>query len=63
MKRILAYMVIVLGLGLTFNVNAKTYGEGEVQLSKQSVEHFIKYIRGKKNEAPQNFYITLDGSY
>ena len=56
-------MVIVLGLGLTFNVNAKTYGEGEVQLSKRSVEHFIKYIRGKKNEAPQNFYITLDGSY
>ena len=43
--------------------NAKTYGEGEVKLSKRSVEHFIKYIRGKNNEVPVNFYITLDGFY
>ena len=42
--------------------NAKTYGEGELKLSRYSVENFIKWIKGKNTEKPQNFYVTLDGS-
>ena len=42
--------------------NAKTYGEGELKLSRYSVENFIKWIKGKNTEKPANFYVTLDGS-
>ena len=62
MKRLLAYLLIFTSLLVITNVNAKSYGEGEVQLSKRTIENFISYIRGKGAKKPLSFYITLDGT-
>ena len=43
--------------------NAGRWGEGELQLTKQSADYFITFIRGKGNKKPSDFYISLDGTY
>ena len=38
------------------------YGEGELKLSDNIVEYFLKYIKGKNGKYPADFYITIDGT-
>ena len=57
MKRLLAYLLIFTSLLVITNVNAKSYGEGEVQLSKRTIENFISYIRGKGAKKPLSFQL------
>ena len=46
MKRLLAHLFLVLGLGLVFsvNANAKTIGEGDFIMQDWLVEYFKKSI-------------------
>jgi len=44
------------------NANAGRWGEGELQLTKNMADYFIKFIRGKGNKKPADFYVTLDGT-
>ena len=61
MKKLLFSIFLVL---IWCNIaNAKTFGEGELQLTDRSVKDFIRYIRGKGNKTPLNFYVTLNGAY
>ena len=60
MKKLLG--ITFLGLFISWNANAGDYGEGHLQLSKQTVEHFIKHIRSEGGKKPADFYVTLDGS-
>ena len=68
MKRLLAYLFIVLGLGLNFNAYAAPDGKGQIQLSEDVVKSFIDYIVGdigtQKSvfNKPSTFWITIDGS-
>jgi len=62
MKRLLAYLFIVLSLGLTVNAYAKP-GKGEIKLEPWAVDYFIKYIRGKHRNAPELFIISNDSSW
>ena len=66
MKKLLG--VIVLGLLLSGNVYAKN-GKGELKLSKQTMEHFIKYLYGSndqygdgKNKKNNPFIITVSAN-
>ena len=61
MKKILGIAILTL-LIFSNNVNAQRWGEGELQLTKSMAETFIKFIRGKGNKKPADFYITLDGT-
>jgi len=38
------------------------WGEGELKLSKGTVDYFIKFIRGKGSKFPADFYVTTDGT-
>ena len=68
MKRLLAYLFIVLGLGLNFNAYAAPDGRGQIQLSEDVVKSFIDYLVGdigtQKSvfNKPATFWITIDGS-
>jgi len=62
MNRFLIILSLTL-LILSNNANAGKYGEGDLQLTKQSADWFIKFIRGKNNKHPADFYISLDGTY
>tara|TARA_B100000315_G_C14312726_1_gene467145 strand:- start:45 stop:626 length:582 start_codon:yes stop_codon:yes gene_type:complete len=60
MKKLLGIMVLCL---LWSNPsNSGQWGEGELQLTKSVADHFIKYLRGKNNQKPSRFYVTLDGT-
>ena len=61
MKKVLG-IVILTFLIFSNNVNAQRWGEGELQLTRNSAEQFIKFIRGKGNKKPADFYVTLDGT-
>ena len=59
MKRLLAYLFIVLGLGLIFNVNAYSkIGKGDLNINNQTLDYLIKYLR---NEFSTSFVISKDG--
>jgi hypothetical protein len=59
MKRLLAYLFIVLGLGLMFNVNAHSkVGKGDLNINDQTLDYLIKYLR---NEFSTSFVISKDG--
>ena len=59
MKRLLAYLFIVLGLGLTFSVSAYSkVGKGDLNISNQTLDSLIKYLR---NEFSTSFVISKDG--
>ena len=64
MKRLLAYLFIVLGFGLVFSVNAnsKIIGEGNFKIDRL-INYFHKYIKGKGNKKPGTFVVAVDGSY
>ena len=62
MNRLLIILTLTL-LTLNNTANAAKYGEGDLQLTKQSADWFIKFIRGKNNRHPADFYISLDGIY
>ena len=61
MKKILGIVVLTF-LIFSNNVNAQRWGEGELQLTKSMADYFIKFIRGKGNNKPADFYVTLDGT-
>ena len=46
---------------ITLKSYAATDGRGELKLSDNSVKWFLKYLRGKGNNTPMVFYVTLDG--
>ena len=59
MKRLLAYLFIVLGLGLTFSVNAYSkIGKGNLYINDQTLNNLIEYLR---NEFTTSFVISKDG--
>ena len=60
MKKLL--WIVVLSLLWCNTSNAGKYGEGELQLTKNVVDYFIKFIRGKGSKYPSDFYVTLDGT-
>ena len=68
MKHLLAYLFIVLGLGLNFNAYAAPVGKGQIQLSEDVVKSFMDYMVGdigtQKSlfNKPSTFWITIDGS-
>lgn len=55
-------LVVLTSLIFNKNVNAGRWGEGELQLTKSMADYFIKFIRGKGNKKPSDFYVTLDGT-
>ena len=60
MKKILG--IIVLSLLLSLNANAGTKkGKGEVTIDDSTVEYFIQYLRGKKNQKPLAFILSSNG--
>ncbi len=66
MKRLLAYLFIVLGLGSIFSgttiaaVPMKNNGQGDLILSDKILEKFYFYITTKQQNNPLNFFITED---
>ena len=62
MKKFL--VIIVLSLFFVSNIAkaGSKWGEGELQLTRNIVDYFIQFIRGKGNKRPANFYVTLDGT-
>ena len=61
MKRLLAYLIIVFGFGLTFNVNAASkIGKGDIILSEKTTKEFLKFLR---NEYAVSFVVTPDGRH
>ena len=65
MKRLLAYLFIVLGLGLGLAFNANVYaaskiGKGDINLDESVIENFIKFLR---NEYAVSFVVTPDGKF
>ena len=61
MKKIIS--ITVLGLLLIGNAySAPRAGKGELVLSDDTLNRFIKYIQGKGRQTPAWFYVTLDGN-
>ena len=60
MKKLLG--ILALALMICNTGNAGKYGEGELKLSPIVVDNFIRYIRGKGNKSPSDFYVTFDGT-
>jgi len=59
MKRLLAYLFIVLGLGLVFSANAYSkIGKGDLNINNQTLNYLIEYLR---NEFSTSFVISKDG--
>ena len=60
------FLLLILFIYLTsiskvYSGSFSKYGEGELQMSEKTINHFIKYIRGEKGKSPNDFYITTDG--
>jgi len=60
MKKLLGIMLLSFIL-LTFPAKSGSIGKGELKLSSQTVEWFIKYIKLSGNNKPGTFLVTLDG--
>ena len=66
MKRLLAYLLLVLGFEIFINQTNKSFaiefGQGELKLNDYSVKGFIKFVKGKNNKnSPYIFSIAEDG--
>tara|TARA_B100000686_G_C16670619_1_gene906225 strand:+ start:244 stop:1029 length:786 start_codon:yes stop_codon:yes gene_type:complete len=61
MKKIFVFILFSFFWFLPTNAFNK-WGEGELQLTEQMVNYFAKYLRGKGNKNPADFYVTLDGT-
>jgi hypothetical protein len=63
MKRLLAYLIIVLGFEIFIQNKsfAIEFGQGELKLNDYSVKGFIKFVRGSGKEYPYIFSIAEDG--
>ena len=50
MKRLLAFIILLLSFGITFNTNANSSstGKGELLLSDKTINYFLSYLRNKK---------------
>ena len=60
MKKLLG--IVVLGLLLSTNAFAGSkWGKGELKLSNEVINAFIKYIKGPIDEAPYLFAVSKDG--
>ena len=62
MRKFLSFTILSFII-FTSPTKAGSYGEGDLQLAKHTVEAFIKHIRSKGNNKPADFYVTLDGQY
>ena len=59
MKKILT--IIIFNLFFISHSLAE-WGKGDLQITKQTADHFIKFIRGKGAKYPSDFYVTTDGA-
>ena len=58
------YYILILSLLLTTTSFAGVKkGKGDVILEENTLKHFIKYIKGKKNKYPIGFILSSDGSW
>ena len=50
MKRLLAFIILVLSFGITFNTkaNSSSTGKGELLLTDKTIDYFLQYIKDKK---------------
>ena len=62
MRKFLSFTILSFII-FTSPTKAGSYGEGDLQLAKHTVEAFIKHIRSKGNNKPADFYVTLNGQY
>ena len=62
MKKIIGIIILSILLSSTSFAGVKK-GKGEVTMSENSVDFFIKYIRGKKSQVPLAFILSSDGSW
>ncbi len=65
MKRLLAYLFIVLGFEMFISQTNKSFamefGQGELKLNDSSVKGFIRFVKGKTKDSPYIFSIAEDG--
>tara|TARA_B100001250_G_scaffold15969_1_gene13844 strand:- start:160 stop:942 length:783 start_codon:yes stop_codon:yes gene_type:complete len=61
MKKILRILILTLIFSGPTSAGEK-WGEGELQLTDGVVNYFIKFIRGKGNKRPADFYVATDGT-
>ena len=62
MKKIIGIIILSILLGSTSFAGVKK-GKGEVTMTANTVDIFIKYIRGKKSQVPLAFILSSDGSW
>ena len=62
MKKIIGIIILSILLSSTSFAGVKK-GKGEVTMSANTVDIFIKYIRGKKSQVPLAFILSSDGSW
>ena len=62
MKKLLVIVVLGLLLSSTSFAGVKK-GKGEVKMTENSVERFIKYIRAKKGKKPMTFILSSNGRW
>ena len=64
MKNIFVFFKVFLILFFFSNnsIAAPSYGTGELKLSNNIADYFIRYIRGEQFRYPAVFYVTQDGS-
>ena len=62
MKKIIGIIILSILLSSTSFAGVKK-GKGEVTMSANTVDWFIKYIRGKKSQVPLAFILSSDGSW
>ena len=60
MKKFLSIIVLSLLISSTSFAGVKK-GKGEVTMSERSLDRFIEYIRGKKQQVPMAFILSSDG--
>jgi hypothetical protein len=62
MKKIIGIIILSILLSSTSFAGVKK-GKGEVTMTANTVDFFIKYIRGKKSQVPLAFILSSDGSW
>ena len=62
MKKIIGIIILSILLSSTSFAGVKK-GKGEVTMSANTVDIFIKYIRGKKSQVPLAFILSSNGSW
>ena len=61
MLKFFKILAVLLLLIITNSFAGVKKGKGEVKLSENSLDRFIQYIRGKKQQVPMAFILSSDG--